>query len=68
MPPPPPKISGTGQSYGPSYAELQAGKAKLVADEVTATWRTLMAALGQSAPAHLNRMQRATQAIRRYGG
>ena len=64
----PPKISGTGQSYGPPVPGSEAAKQQIVTDSVTATWWTFVTALGVSAPAHLTRMQRATSALRRYGG
>ena len=64
----PPKISGTGQSYGPPVPGSEAAKRQLVTDEVTATWQTFVTSLGQSAPAGLGRIQRASLALRRYGG
>lgn len=64
----PQKISGTGESYGPPAPGSDAAKRQLVTDEVTATWRTFATALGQSAPHGLGRIQRASSALRRYGG
>ena len=64
----PPKISGTGASYVGLHPTGPPTEQKLVTDEVTATWRTFTTALGEVAPAHVDRIRNATHNLRRYGG
>ena len=64
----PPKISGTGQSYGPSDPRLVQEKSSPGTDSIPNVWRTFITALGQTAPAHVNRTRRAITHLRHYGG
>ena len=61
-------IGATGDSYAVPLPKGVEPGAIAATDNILTSWRTFATSLGQTAPGHVNRAQRAIRGLGRFGG